>query len=145
MGKKRIIKEKRGGGLDAELKARSMSRLPKKKLTAGIVHIQSTYNNTRVTLTDQKGDVVLWASSGTMGFRGTKKGTPFAASKVAELVAEKGKMLGLNELNVEIKGVGVGRESALRSLAASGLEINSIKDTTPVPHNGIKAPKPRRV
>ena len=144
MGKKRIIKGK-GGGLDAELKARSLSRLPKRKIDSGIVFIQSTYNNTKVTLTDNSGGVLVWASSGMMGFKGTKKGTPFAASKVAELVIEKGKNIGLKEIDVQIKGVGAGRESALRALSSSGVEINSIKDTTPVPHNGPKPKKRRRV
>ncbi len=145
MGKKRIVKAKRGGGFDSELKTRALGKLPKKKMNSGVVYIQSTYNNTRVTLADKNGNVVAWASAGNIGFKGTKKGTPFAASKVAELIIEKGKMIGLENIDVEIKGIGTGRESALRTLIASALEINSIKDTTPIPHNGPKSPKPRRV
>lgn len=144
MGKKRIVKEK-GGSASAEMKARALSRLPKKKLTTGTAFILATYNNTRITFSDNKGNVIMWASAGSIGFKGAKKATPFAASKVAELIAEKAKMIGVKEMDVEIKGVGGGRESALRVLAARGLEINSIKDTTPVPHNGPRPPKPRRV
>ncbi len=145
MGKKRIIKAKKEGGFDSELKTRALGKVPKKKMNSGVVYVQSTYNNTRVTLADKNGDVVAWSSAGNVGFKGAKKGTPFAASKVAELIVEKGRMIGLNEIDVEIKGVGAGRESALRSLISSGLEINSIKDTTPIPHNGPKPRKPRRV
>jgi small subunit ribosomal protein S11 len=144
MGKKRIVKE-RGGGLNKELKARALGRLPKKKLSSGVVYIHSTYNNTHLTLSDKQGNVILWSSAGTLGFKGTKKGTPFAASKVAEIIVEKGKMLGLKDLDIEIRGVGVGRESALRTITSKGIEINSIKDTTPVPHNGPRPRKPRRV
>jgi len=144
MGKKRIIKEKRGGSFNQELKSRAFSKLPKKKLDSGIVYIRSTYNNTAVSLTDKKGNMIMWSSSGTLGFKGAKKGTPFAASKVAETVAEKAKLIGVKEIDVEIKGVGGGRESALRTIGAK-MEVNSIKDTTPIPHNGPKPPKPRRV
>jgi len=144
MGKKRIVKEK-GGGMNKELKSRALGRLPKKKITSGIIFIHSTYNNTRVSLTDKKGDLILWSTTGTLGFKGTKKGTPFAASKVAELIVDKGKMIGLTNVNIQIKGVGGGRESALRTVASKGLEIESIKDTTPIPHNGPRPKKPRRV
>ena len=144
MGKKRIIKTK-GGGLSAEMKTRALSRLPKKKLDSGIIFIKATYNNTRVTLTDPKGDVIMWASSGNLGFKGAKRGTPFAASKVAELIADKAKMIGVKEVDIEIKGAGGGRESALRTVGNKGLEINSIKDITPLPHNGPRPKKPRRV
>ncbi|MFH1978951.1 MAG: 30S ribosomal protein S11 [Patescibacteria group bacterium] len=145
MGKKRIIKQKKGGGLSPEMKARALSRIPKKKLSSGIFYIQATYNNTRVTFTDDKGNVVMWASSGNLGFKGARKATPFAASKVVELVADKAKTIGVKEIKIEVKGVGGGRESAIRTLGAKGMIINSIKDTTPMPHNGPKAPKPRRV
>jgi len=144
MGKKRIVKE-RGGGLSAEMKNRALSRVPKKKLITGIVYIQATYNNTRATLADQQGNVVTWASAGNLGFKGAKKATPFAASKVMELVAEKAKMIGVKELAIEIRGVGGGRESAIRTLGNKGIDITSIKDTTPIPHNGPRPRKPRRV
>lgn len=143
MGKKRIVKGK-GGGLSGELKNRALSRLPKKKLSSGIVFIRATYNNTRVTFTDKKGNVIMWASSGNLGFKGAKKGTPFAASKVSELIVDKAKMIGVNEVDVEISGVGGGRESALRTVGAK-VDISSIKDTTPIPHNGPRPKKPRRV
>jgi small subunit ribosomal protein S11 len=144
MGKKRIIKT-RGGGLSAEMKMRALSRLPKKKLNSGIIFIKATYNNTRVTFTDNNGDVIMWASAGNLGFKGAKKATPFAASKVADLIAEKAKMIGVKEIDVQIRGVGGGRESALRTLGNKNLIINSIKDTTPMPHNGPRPRKPRRV
>ena len=143
MGKKRIVKG-RGGGLSGEMKNRALSRLPKKKLTSGIIFIRATYNNTRVTFTDKKGDVIMWASSGNLGFKGAKKGTPFAASKVSELIVDKAKMIGVSEVDVEISGVGGGRESALRTVGEK-MDITSIKDATPIPHNGPRAKKPRRV
>ncbi len=145
MGKKRIIK-KGGGGVDQSLTARSMGRLPRKKMTNGILHIQSTYNNTILSLTDdENGNVVISSSAGALGFKGAKKGTPFAASKVAELVADKAKMVGIKEVGIMVKGVGAGREAAIRSFAAKGIDFISIKDVTPVPHNGPKPRKPRRV
>jgi small subunit ribosomal protein S11 len=144
MGKKRIIK-KTGGTVDQGLTNRSLGRLPKKKMTSGLLYIQSTYNNTILTLTDEKGNVVLSSSSGALGFKGAKKGTPFAASKVAELVADKAKMIGVKEVGIMMKGVGAGREAAIRSLAAKGIDFGFIRDITPIPFNGPKPPKPRRV
>lgn len=144
MGKKRIIK-KAGGNVDQSLTSRSMEHLPKKKLTSGRLYIQSTYNNTILSLTDEKGDVIISSSAGALGFKGAKKGTPFAASKVAELMADKAKMIGIKEVEVMIKGVGAGRESAIRSFAAKGIDFMSIRDITPIPHNGPRPPKPRRV
>lgn len=144
MGKKRIAK-KSGASVDQGLKERSMAKMPKKKILNGILNIQSTYNNTILNITDEKGNAIMWGSSGSLGFRGTKKSTPFAASKVAELLADKAKTIGLKSVDVMLKGVGAGRESAIRTFAAKGIEINSIKDVTPVPHNGPKPPKPRRV
>lgn len=131
--------------MNQEMKARALSKIPKKKLASGNVYIQATYNNTRVTFTDSKGNVIMWASSGSLGFKGAKKATPFAAAKVAELIADKAKMIGVKEINLEVKGVAGGRESAIRTLGNKGLEINSIKDTTPVPHNGPRPRKTRRV
>lgn len=144
MGKKRIIK-KGGGGVDQSLTARSLTHLPKKKLASGILRIQSTYNNTILSLTDEKGNVVLSSSAGSLGFKGAKKGTPFAASKVAELVADKAKMIGVKEVGVIVKGVGAGREAAIRSFAVKGIDFIFIRDATPIPHNGPKPPKRRRV
>ncbi len=144
MGKKRIIKEK-GGGMSAEMKARALNRIPKKKLSEGNVYIEATYNNTRVTFTDRAGNTVMWASAGNLGFRGAKKATPFAASRVADLIGEKAIKIGVKEIAIEVKGVGGGRESAIRTFGNKGFDIISLKDTTPIPHNGPKAKKPRRV
>lgn len=144
MGKKRIIKQK-GSSMNKEMKERSLSRVPKKKLTEGVLSVESTFNNTKVVFSDRKGNVLLWSSSGALGFRGAKKGTPFAAAKVGDLVGEKAKAMGVKEADVIVKGVGTGRESAIRSFMSQGIEINSIKDKTPVPFNGVRAKKPRRV
>lgn len=117
----------------------------KKHVRTGIAHIQSTFNNTIVTITDLKGAVVSWASCGTVGFKGTKKGTPFASQVAADTAAKKAMDLGMTEISVYVKGPGAGRESAIRSLQAAGLNIKSIKDVTPIPHNGCRPPKRRRV
>lgn len=144
MGKKRIVKKK-GQGMDSGLKSRSLSRVPKKKMESGILHIHATYNNTKLMLTDTKGGAAIFSSSGSLGFSGARKGTPFAAAKVGELVAEKALMMGVKEVNAIIKGVGPGRESSLRAFAGKGIGVHSIKDETPVPHNGPRKPKARRV
>lgn len=144
MGKKRIIR-KTGGSVDAGLKSRSLARIAKKNLTAGTLHIHSTYNNTKVLLADKSGNTVAWSSSGALGFSGAKKGTPFAAAKVGELVGEKAALIGVKEVDVVIRGVGAGRESALRAFAGKGIDVTRIADDTPVPHNGPRPPKPRRV
>jgi small subunit ribosomal protein S11 len=144
MGKKRII-QKGGGGVDQSLASRSLGRLPKKKLTSGLLYIRSTYNNTILSLTDEKGNAIISSSAGALGFKGAKKGTPFAASKVAELMADKAKMIGIKEVGVMVKGVGAGREAAIRSFATKGIDFNFIRDITPLPHNGPRPPKPRRV
>ena len=144
MGKKEH-EGKTGGEADKGLKSRSLARIPKKKLDAGILHIEATYNNTKVLLTDKKGDSVMWSSSGALGFKGAKKGTPFAAAKVGELLGEKASMIGVKDVDVVIKGVGGGRESALRGFITKGIQVSSIKDTTPVPHNGPRPKKTRRV
>ncbi len=143
MGKKRIIKQ--GGHDSGGAKARALGRVSKKKLEHGILHINATYNNTNLLLTDLEGNAFLSSSSGALGYKGSKKGTPYAAGKVGELLAEKGQGIGLKEVDVIIKGVGSGRESSVRSFIAKGINILSIKDRTPVPFNGPKAPKPRRV
>jgi small subunit ribosomal protein S11 len=144
MGKKRIVK-KTGGEGDSGLRSRSLSRVPKKKLDTGTLHIQATYNNTKLMLSNKKGDAVVWSSSGSLGFKGAKKGTPFAAAKVGELVGEKAALMGLKDVDVIIKGVGGGRESSLRGFTSKGIQITLIKDKTPVPHNGPRPKKPRRV
>lgn len=117
----------------------------RRKVEAGRAYINATYNNTVITFTDPQGGVLAWASAGSLGFNGPKKATPFASSKVVSVLAEKVKPLGLNTLDVYVKGVGGGRDSAIRSLVNQGFEIKSIKDVTPIPHNGPRPPKVRRV
>lgn len=125
------------------------SRVTKKKKeqvdALGVAHIKATFNNTIVTLTDTKGNVISWASAGKVGFKGSRKNTPFAAQLAAETAAKEAMDLGLRKVSVEVKGPGAGREAAIRSLQAAGLEIISIKDVTPIPHNGCRPPKKRRV
>ena len=116
-----------------------------KKIETGRAYIHATYNNTVITLTDERGNVLLWSSAGSLGFSGPKKATPFAASKVVSVIAEKAKKTGPLNLYVFVNGVGGGRDSAIRSLANQGFVILSIKDVTPIPHNGPKPPKTRRV
>ncbi|MFH1752656.1 MAG: 30S ribosomal protein S11 [Candidatus Omnitrophota bacterium] len=116
-----------------------------RSVTSGIAHIMATFNNTIVTITDKNGDTITWASTGTSGFSGSKKSTPFAAGIAAEKAAKKSLEVGLKEVEVFVKGPGAGRESAIRSLQAAGLKIKAIKDVTPIPHNGCRPPKRRRV
>lgn len=144
MGKKRIVK-KNSSGVDSALKARSLAKVMKKKIVEGILYVESSYNNTRLSLSDKSGNVLAWSSSGALGFKGAKKGTPFAASKIGELIGEKAQQAGLKEVAVIVKGVGSGRESAIRGFSTFGVDIVSIIDKTPVPHNGPKARKPRHV
>lgn len=144
MGKKRIIQKTdtaSGGASSSVVKA----GLPKKKLSEGEAHVQSTYNNTIVTITDTKGNVIMSSSSGSLGFSGAKKGTPYAATKVAEFLGEKSKAIGIQKFNVFIKGVGAGREATIRSFVAQGFDLGFLRDITPVPHNGPRSKKPRRV
>ena len=117
----------------------------KRQVLLGIVHVQSTFNNTIVAITDQKGEVLSWASAGSVGFKGTKKGTPFAAQMASENAARKACEHGLKRVDVLVKGPGSGRETAIRALSQVGLEVTTIKDVTPLPHNGCRAPKRRRV
>ncbi len=142
MGKKRIVKK---GSTGAEGAGRASTKVSKKKLISGTLHVQATFNNTKAVLTDKAGNAVLSSSSGALGFKGAKKGTPFAASKVGELLAEKAEALGLKDIDVVIRGVGSGREPTVRAFIARGYELTGIRDETPVPHNGPKAKKPRRV
>ena len=117
----------------------------KKNVQSGIAHIQSTFNNTIVTITDVSGNVVAWSSSGVRGFKGSRKSTPFAAQLAAEAAARRAMEHGVRKVDVMVKGPGSGRETAIRSLQATGLEVGSIQDVTPVPHNGCREPKRRRV
>ncbi|MEN6371207.1 MAG: 30S ribosomal protein S11 [Armatimonadota bacterium] len=117
----------------------------KKNIALGIAHIQSTFNNTIVSISDTQGNLLSWASAGTVGFKGTKKGTPFAAQMAAESAARRAMEHGLKRVDVYVKGPGSGRETAIRSLQAVGLEVSLIKDVTPIPHNGCRPPKRRRV
>jgi len=144
MGKRKVTKNNQSG-LDSALKARSLSKFLKKKTVEGTLYVESTYNNTKLTLADKLGNVLAWSTSGSLGFKGAKKGTPFAAQKIAEVLGEKAKGAGIKEVNVIVKGVGAGRESAVRSFASFGIDISSIEDQTPVPHNGPKPRKPRHI
>jgi small subunit ribosomal protein S11 len=129
----------------AEAQAPRGKRKERKNIPAGIAHIQSTFNNTVVTISDLQGNVVAWASAGTSGFKGSRKGTPFAAGLAAENAARKAMEHGLRQVEVYVKGPGAGREAAVRSLQAAGLEVSLIKDVTPIPHDGCRPPKRRRV
>lgn len=117
----------------------------RKNVVHGVVHIEATFNNTVVTITDTKGNTLSWSSGGTTGFKGTKKGTPFAAQLASESAARKAMEHGLRKVDVVVKGPGPGRETAIRSLQAAGLDVLTIKDVTPLPHNGCRPPKRRRV
>ncbi len=143
MGKKRITTKEGEQAGSNEVQAQSKSS--KKRSVSGTLYVQASFNNTILTLADKSGNVVAASSSGSMGFKGTKKGTPFAASKVGDLIGEKGQAMGMKEVDVVVRGVGPGREGAIRSFMGKGIEITSIKDSTPIPFNGPKAKKPRRV
>ena len=131
--------------MNQSLRARAMSKLPKRKIERAMLHIQASYNNTLITLADERGNAIMQSSAGALGFSGARKSTPYAAAKVAEFIAEKGKLIGLREAGIQVSGVGAGRESAIRAFAANGIELLFIKDITPLPHNGPRPPKPRRV
>jgi len=141
MGKKRIVKK---GESDAAAKSAAPA-FAKKRVDSGTLYVQSTYNNTKVVLADEKGNTLAWSTSGAIGFKGAKKGTPFAAAKIGETLGAKAQTIGMKEVNVVVKGVGSGRESAIRGFVSKGIVINNIKDVTPVPHNGPRPKKPRRV
>jgi len=117
----------------------------KKNVEIGIAHIKSTFNNTIITITDKKGNAISWSSAGTVGFKGSRKSTPFAAQMAAEAAAKEAMEHGMKEVECYVKGPGAGREAAIRSLQAAGLEVSVIKDVTPIPHNGCRPPKRRRV
>ncbi len=124
---------------------RTTKKKSKKAPAEGIVYIQSTFNNTIVTITDLQGNTITWASGGTVGFSGTRKSTPFAASKAAEQAAKEAKKMGMERVEIRVKGAGPGREAAIRSIAAAGLDVIAIVDVTPIPHNGVRPPKKRAV
>jgi len=129
----------------AKESATKVKKREKKNVHQGVVHIQSTFNNTIITISDMKGNTISWGSSGSSGFKGTKKGTPFAAQSAAEQASKLAIEHGMKQVEVFIKGPGSGREMAMRALQSSGLEITMIKDITPIPHNGCRPPKRRRV
>jgi small subunit ribosomal protein S11 len=126
-------------------KVASRKRKEIKKVDKGQVHIQSTFNNTLVTITDMAGNAISWSSAGSLGYKGSRKGTPFAAQMAAETAAKAAMEYGLKTVEVYVKGPGSGREAAIRALQAAGLDVNMIKDVTPIPHNGCRPPKRRRV
>jgi small subunit ribosomal protein S11 len=142
MGKKRIVKK---GGDTGGSGSGASSRASKRRLDVGTLYVEATYNNTKLSLSDASGNVVSWSSAGSLGFAGAKKGTPFAAAKVGELLGDRGAAMGLKEVGVVVKGVGSGRESSIRAFATKGIQISSIRDVTPVPHNGPRPRKARRV
>ena len=126
-------------------KKKSFKKKEKRVVHSGVVHIQATFNNTIVTISDQEGNTIAWSSAGSLGFRGSRKGTPFAAQQAALTAAGKANESGLRTVEVRVSGPGSGRESAIRALAAAGIEVRNIRDTTPIPHNGCRPPKRRRV
>jgi small subunit ribosomal protein S11 len=126
-------------------KKKAFKKKEKKHVSNGVVHIQASFNNTIITITDQVGNVLSWSSSGSLGFRGSRKGTPFAAQQASLTAANKAKEAGLRSVEVRVAGPGAGRESAVRALANAGIEVRNIKDATPIPHNGCRPPKKRRV
>ena len=126
-------------------KKKAYKRKEKKNVPEGLVHVQATFNNTIVTFTDPKGNVIAWSSSGSLGFRGSRKGTPFAAQQASLTAARRARECGMRTVEVRVSGPGSGRESAVRALATAGFDVRHIKDTTPIPHNGCRPPKKRRV
>ena len=145
MGKKRTADKIERGRGDIGKRSRIVSKIPKKKITEGIVFIETTFNNTRVLFTEKNGNVVMWVTSSTLGFSSVKKATPYTAAKVAGTIADKAQAIGVKDIDIIVKGVGGGREAAIRSFLNRGFEISSIVDRTPVPHNGPRRKKPRRV
>ena len=126
-------------------KKKTYKKKEKKHVPEGIVHIQATFNNTIITFSDPKGNVISWSSAGSLGFRGSRKGTPFAAQQASMAAAKRARECGMRVVEVRVSGPGSGRESAVRALATAGFEVRRIKDTTPIPHNGCRPPKKRRV
>ena len=142
MGKKRIITKSAG---DIKSTSGSSSKSTKRQVISGIVSIVASFNNTIVSVADKNGEVVAWSSAGSLGFKGARKSTPYAATLVSKDVIEKAKRFNFQQATVTIRGVGPGREAAIRGVAAAGIDITAISDATPIPHNGVRAPKPRRI
>lgn len=150
MGKKKVVQKTKEEIIEEsksveEIAMKKATAVSKKKWEEGRIYIQSSYNNTMITVTDKDGNVITWMSAGSLGFSGPKKATPFAASKVAETIVQKIEKSGPLNVRIFVSGVGAGRDSAIRSLASKGLNILSISDITPIPHNGPRPPKVRRV
>ncbi len=144
MGKKRIITSGDGAATETK-KAEPSAAKAKRQVLKGTINVASSYNNTIVSVSDPQGGVVAWATAGSLGFKGARKSTPYAATLVAKEATEKAKRFGLQEAKIIIRGIGPGREAAIRGIAGTGITITSIIDDTPQPHNGVKPPKPRRV
>lgn len=147
MGKKRIITQSNTSAdtVEQSTSAGVPKKGTKRQVINGVAHILVSYNNTIVSIADLKGDVIAWSSAGSIGFKGTKKSTPYAANLVAKDCVEKSRKYNLTNIKIAVRGIGPGREAAMRGLAASGLNITSIMDATPIAHNGVRRPKPRRV
>jgi small subunit ribosomal protein S11 len=147
MGKKRVAQKSGNVGVDEKIKeqASRTTSTSKKRIEEGFVYVNASYNNTMVTVTDSNGNVMAWSSAGSLGFSGPKKATPFAASKVVDAVIEKIKRSGPFNVHIIVRGIGSGRDSAVRTFAAQGFNILSLKDATPIPHNGPRPKKRRRV
>lgn len=145
MGKKRIIAGPQAAATEGEKKAPVSGAKSKRNVLKGTIYIASSYNNTIVSVTDAKGGVFAWTTAGSMGFKGARKSTPYAATLVAKEAVEKAKKFGFQEARIIIRGIGPGREAAIRGVASTGITITSIVDDTPQPHNGVRPPKPRRV
>jgi small subunit ribosomal protein S11 len=126
-------------------KKKTFKKREKKNIPVGVVHVQASFNNTIITFTDQTGNVIAWSSSGSLGFRGSRKGTPYAAQQASLTAANKAKEVGMRVVEVRVAGPGAGRESAVRALSTAGIDVRGIKDVTPIPHNGCRPPKRRRV
>jgi small subunit ribosomal protein S11 len=144
MGKKRII-TKDGQSGEGQNASRGAAKTPKKKITSATLHVEATFNNTKAVVSDKQGNTLFWSSAGMLGFRGAKKGTPFAAGKVGEVLGDKAYALGIKDVDAVVKGVGSGREPTIRAFIGKGFELTGVRDVTPVPHNGPKPKKPRRV
>ena len=140
-----MAKQQEGGGKAAGSEAPVRRKKAKRLVAEGVLHIHSTFNNTIITVSDPQGNVLVWSSAGSCGFKGSRKGTPFAAQVAAEAAARTAAEMGMRHVQVYVKGPGSGRESALRSLQAAGFTVSIIKDVTPIPHNGCRPPKRRRV
>lgn len=146
MGKKRIITKSEAEATPQELEGKSsQKKTSKRQVINGVAHINISYNNTLISISDLKGEIIAWSSAGRLGFKGTKKSTPYVANLVVKDCVERAKKFNLTNIKIIVKGIGPGRESAIRSLAGMGLNITSIMDATAIPHGGVRRPKPRRV